>query len=167
MTPTLTRSLRAAAVVAVVGVTATACSTPKATAPTTAPTTTTTATAPIQTIPPASSTTTTAAAPTTTAAVVPPAPQPSAEAAADALVSYWSSGNRTTALRVATPQAVATLFAVKYPSGLAINRGCTDAFPPIICTYGAPGGGPVDAPIYQLYETQAPGGWYVSSVQIQ
>jgi hypothetical protein len=168
MTPRLTRSLRAAAVVAVLGVTATACSTPKATSPTTAPTTTAAST-PIQTIPPASSTTTTttAAAPTTTAAVVPPAPQPSAEAAADALVSYWSSGNRTTALRVATPQAVATLFAVKYPSGLAINRGCTDAFPPLICTYGAPGGGPVNAPIYQLYETQAPGGWYVSSVQIQ
>jgi len=158
----LTRWLRAAAVVTVVGVTATACSTPKTTAPT-APTTT----APIQTIPPASSTTTTAPAPTTTAPVVPPAPQPNAQAAADALVGYWSSGNRTTALRVATPQAVATLFAVKYPSGLAINRGCTDAFPPIICTYGAPGGGPVDAPIYQLYETQAPGGWYVSSVQIQ
>jgi hypothetical protein len=166
MTPMLIRSFRAAAVVAVMGVTATACSTPEVTAPTTAPTTTV-ATTPIQTIPPASSTTTTAAAPTTTTAVVPPAPQPSAEAAADALVGYWSSGNRTTALRVATPQAVATLFAVKYPSGLAINRGCTDAFPPIICTYGAPGGGPVNAPIYQLLETQAAGGWYVSSVEIQ
>jgi len=163
------RSLRAAAVVAVLGVAATACGAPKATSSSTTTTalTTTTASTPIQTIPPASSTTTTAAAPTTTAAVVPPAPQPSPEAAADALVSYWSSGNRTTALRVATPAAVATLFAVKYPSGLAINRGCTTAFPPIICTYGAPGGGPVNAPIYQLYETQAPGGWYVSSVQIQ
>ena len=163
------RSLRAAAVVAVLGVAAAACGTPKATSSSTTTTalTTTTASTPIQTIPPASSTTTTAAAPTTTAAVVPPAPQPSPEAAADALVSYWSSGNRTTALRVATPAAVATLFAVKYPSGLAINRGCTTAFPPIICTYGAPGGGPVNAPIYQLYETQAPGGWYVSSVQIQ
>jgi hypothetical protein len=99
--------------------------------------------------------------------VVPPAPQPSPDAAANALVGYWASGNRTTALRVATPQAVATLFAVAYPSGLAINRGCTSAFPPIICTFGAPGGGPVNAPIYQLLETQAPGGWYVSSVEIQ
>ena len=104
---------------------------------------------------------------TTVAPVVPPAPQPSPETAANALVGYWASGNRATALRVATPQAVATLFAVHYPSGLAINRGCTTAFPPIICTYGAPGGGPENAPIYQLYETQAPGGWYVSSVQIQ
>ena len=68
---------------------------------------------------------------------------------------------------MATPQAVATLFAVRYPSGLAINRGCTSAFPPIICTFGAPGGGPTNAPIYQLYESQAPGGWYVGSVQIQ
>jgi len=72
------------------------------------------------------------------------------------------------ALRVATAQAVATLFAVPYPSGLAINRGCTSAFPPIICTYGAPGGGPVNAPIYQVSVSQAPGGlWYVSSVEIE
>jgi hypothetical protein len=153
--------------VAVLGVTATACSSPKASAPTTQATTTTiaattTTTGSAVTIPPA-----TVPVPTTAAPVVPPAPQPSAEDAADALVAYWSEGNRTTALRVATSQAVSTLFAVPYPSGLAINRGCTDAFPPIICTYGAPGGGPTNAPIYQLYETQAPGGWYVSSVEIQ
>ena len=150
---------------------ATACGTPKATAPTTQPTTqptTTSATATtLQTIPPASTTSTTVPVPTTAAPVIPPAPQPTAEAAATALVGYWASGNRSTALRVATPQAVATLFAVSYPSGLAVDRGCTSAFPPIICTFGAPGGGPVNAPIYQLYESQAPGGWYVGSVQIQ
>ena len=122
---------------------------------------------PSPTIPPAPTTTTTVPVPTTAVPVIPPAPQPSPEAAANALVGYWASGNRTTALRVATPQAVATLFAVPYPSGLAINRGCTSAFPPIICTFGAPGGGPTNAPIYQLFESQAPGGWYVSSVQIQ
>jgi hypothetical protein len=99
--------------------------------------------------------------------VVPPAPQPSAEIAANALVGYWASGNRATALRVATPQAVATLFAVPYPPGLAINRGCTSAFPPLICTYGPPGGGPTNAAIYQLYATQTPAGWYVSRVQIE
>ena len=170
MTSVLTRSLGAVAAVAVVSLAAAGCGTSKAAPPTTrvatGPTTTASATT-IQTIPPASSTTTTAAVPTTTAAVVPAAPQPNPEAAANALVGYWASGNRATALRVATPQAVATLFAVHYPNGLAINRGCTTAFPPIICTFGAPGGGPVNAPIYQLYETQAPGGWYVSSVQIQ
>jgi hypothetical protein len=167
VTPNFTRSVRAAVLVAFLGVTATACSTPKTSAPTTDATTTTvaattTTTGTAVTIPPA-----TVPVPTTAAPVVPPAPQPSAEDAANALVSYWASGNRTTALRVATPQAVATLFAAHYPSGLAINRGCTDAFPPLICTYGAPGGGPTNAPIYQLYESQAPGGWYVSSVQIQ
>jgi hypothetical protein len=82
-------------------------------------------------------------------------------------VGYWASGNRASAARVATSQAIATLFAVPYPSGLAINRGCTSAFPPLICTFGAPGGGPTNAPIYQLYELQAAGGWYVNSVQIQ
>jgi hypothetical protein len=147
----------------VLGVTATACGTSKAAAPTTTAATATT----LQTIPPASTTSTTVPVPTTAAPVIPPAPQPTAEAAANALVGYWASGNRTTALRVATPQAVTTLFAVPYPSGLAVNRGCTSAFPPIICTFGAPGGGPTNAPIYQLYESQAPGGWYVGSVQIQ
>ncbi|HVA03746.1 MAG TPA: hypothetical protein VMU64_08340 [Acidimicrobiales bacterium] len=165
MTPFLSRSVGAAATVCVLGVIASACGGSKAPAPTTQPSQTTTTT--LQTIPPAPSTTTTAPVPTTAAPVIPPAPQPTAEAAANALVGYWASGNRTTALRVATPQAVSTLFAVKYPSGLAINRGCTSAFPPIICTFGAPGGGPINAPIYQLYESQAPGGWYVGSVQIQ
>ncbi len=149
------------------GVTATACGTSKAAAPTTQPTTTAATATTLQTIPPASTTSTTVPVPTTAAPVIPPAPQPTAEAAANALVGYWASGNRTTALRVATPQAVTTLFAVPYPSGLAVDRGCTSAFPPIICTFGAPGGGPTNAPIYQLYESQAPGGWYVGSVQIQ
>ena len=154
--------------VAFLGVTAAACGTTKAADPTTQPTTTTVADpTTIATIPPAPTTTTTIAVPTTAAPVIPPAPQPSPDAAANALVGYWASGNRATALRVATPQAVATLFAVKYPDGLAINRGCSSAFPPIICTFGAPGGGPVNAPIYQLLESQAPGGWYVSSVEIQ
>ncbi len=167
MSPTRTRSVRAAAIAAVLAVTATACGTSKSASPTTHPTTTVLGTTTIATIPPAPSTTTTAPVPTTAAPVIPPAPQASPEAAANALVGYWASGNRTTALRVATPQAVDTLFAVRYPSGLAINRGCTSAFPPIICTFGAPGGGPVNAPIYQLLESQAPGGWYVSSVEIQ
>ena len=105
--------------------------------------------------------------PTTAAPVIPPAPQADRRGRRQRPRGYWASGNRATALRVATPQAVATLFAVRYPSGLAINRGCTSAFPPIICTFGAPGGGPVNAPIYQLLESQAPGGWYVSSVEIQ
>ena len=71
-------------------------------------------------------------------------------------------------MRVATTQAVATLFSVSYPNGLAINRGCSSSFSPIVCTFGAPGGGPVNAPIYQLDEVQAPsGGWYVNTVQIE
>jgi hypothetical protein len=147
---------------------AAACGSSDAAAPPTSPSTSTTApptttTAPTTTTPPV----TAPPAPTTTAPAIPPAPQPSPEVAANALVGYWASGNRATALRVATPQAVATLFAVPYPNGLANNRGCTSAFAPIICTFGAPGGGPVNAPIYQVYVTQAPGGWYVSSVQIE
>lgn len=164
----LARTIEVVVVGAVLGATAAACSTTPSAAPTTSTPPTTAASATTSTGVPAPTTTaTTAPVPTTAAPVIPPAPQPSAEDAANALVGYWAQGNRPSALRVATPAAVATLFAVRYPSGLAVNRGCTSAFPPIICTYGAPGGGPVNAPIYQLYESQAPGGWYVGSVQIQ
>jgi hypothetical protein len=115
-------------------------------------------------------------APTTTAPPVtapattvwkPSAPQASPAAAAAALVSAWEVGNRTTAATVATPEAVATLFAVAYPgAGLAIPRGCSAAFLPIVCTYGPPGGASPNDAIYELKVSTLPAGWYVSSVQI-
>ncbi|MDR3650977.1 MAG: hypothetical protein P4L20_17960 [Acidimicrobiales bacterium] len=169
MTSLLAGSVRAAAVAAVLGVGAAACSSNPAAAPPTQPTTTlassATTTVPTSTAP----TTAPGPVPTTTAPpAVPPAPQPSAEDAANALVGYWASGNRAAAMRVATAPAVATLFGVAYPNGLAVNRGCSSSFSPIVCTYGAPAGGPVNAPIYQLDEVQAPsGGWYVNTVQIE
>jgi hypothetical protein len=164
--PVLARPVRAVACLAVMGLTAAACGSAHASSPTTRPTTTT---APSTTTTQAPTTTTTAPppVPTTAPAVVPLAPQPSAEIAANALVANWASGNRGVALQVATPDAVNTLFAVPYPRGLAINRGCTSAFPPLVCTYGPPAGGPVNAAIYQLYATQAPAGWYVSKVVIE
>jgi hypothetical protein len=70
-------------------------------------------------------------------------------------------------MTVATAQSVATLFAVRYPPGLAISRGCSSAFPPLVCTYGPPGGGPSNDPIYQIYVSQGGGGWYVSNVDIE
>ncbi len=166
VTSYLARSVRAAAVTAGLAVAVSACGSSPAAAPTTLPTTTvasttTTTTTATTTAP------TTAPVPTTAAAALPPAPQPSAEDAANALVGYWASGNRASALRVATSQAVTTLFAVAYPNGLAINRGCSSSFSPIICTFGAPGGGPTNAPIYQLDELQTTGGWYVNAVQIE
>jgi hypothetical protein len=82
-------------------------------------------------------------------------------------VSSWASGNRARALSVATAQSVATLFAVPYPNGLAISRGCTSSFPPLVCTYGPPGGGNSNDPIYQISVSQTAGGWYVSTVRIE
>ena len=99
--------------------------------------------------------------------VLPTALSSSAEAAATALVSSWSSGNKPTALSVATPAAVATLFAVPYTNGLAIARGCSTDFSPIVCTYGPPGGASPSDAIYQVLVSQTTGGWYVSSVRIQ
>ncbi len=115
----------------------------------------------------ASTTSTTRKAPatTTTTVALPAAPQPSAEAAASALVSSWASGNRPQALSVATPAVVATLFAAPYTAGLAIDRGCNSNVP-IVCTFGPPGGSPPTDPLYELGATALPNGWYISSVQI-
>lgn len=104
---------------------------------------------------------------TTTAVALPTALQPSAEGATTALVSNWATGNRSAALTVATPAAVATLFAVPYASGQALDRGCSTSFSPIICTFGPPGGASPTDPIYEIDVTEASGGWYVSSVKTE
>ena len=115
----------------------------------------------------ASPTTTTSVAVTTTSAALPTSLRPTAEAAAAALVSSWSTNNRLGALAVATPTAASTLFSVPYASGLAIERGCSTSFSPIVCTYGPPGGASPTDRIYQLMVSQASGGWYVSSVKVE
>ena len=115
----------------------------------------------------AATTTTSSGARTTTTVAIPAALKPGAEAAATALVSSWTTGNRPAALTVATPAAVATLFSVPYASGLAIDRGCSTSFSPIVCTFGPPGGASPTDPIYQIMVSQVTGGWYVSSVKIE
>jgi hypothetical protein len=104
---------------------------------------------------------------TTTTTPLPTALQPGAEAAATALISSWATQNRAGALSVATPSAVTTLFAAHYAAGLAVDRGCSSSFVPIVCTFGPPGGASPTDPIYQVSVSQAPGGWYVSSVKLE
>ena len=104
---------------------------------------------------------------TTTTVVLPTTLQPGAEAAATALVSSWSTGNKAVALTVATPTAVADLFAAPYTSGLTIDRGCSTTFMPIVCTFGPPGGASPTDPIYEIDVSKTAGGWYVSSVKIE
>jgi hypothetical protein len=117
----------------------------------------------------AASTTTSSSArtTTTTTVVLPTALQAGAEAAATALVSSWSTGNKAAALTVATPTAVADLFAAPYTSGLAIDRGCSTTFMPIVCTFGPSGGASPTDPIYEIDVSKTTGGWYVSSVKIE
>jgi hypothetical protein len=103
---------------------------------------------------------------TTSTTLLPRDLQASPEAAATAFVAAWARGNQLAGLALGTPNAVATLFAVPYPQGLAISRGCSTAFPPIVCTFGPPGGAPPTDPIYEIYVSQASGGWYVSSAKI-
>jgi len=112
-------------------------------------------------------TTTTLAHGGTTTVALPTTRSPSAGAAATALVSSWSTNNRTAALAVATSTAVATLFNVPYASGLALDRGCSTSFSPIVCTFGPPGGASPTDPIYEIIVSQVEGGWYVSSVKIE
>jgi hypothetical protein len=112
------------------------------------------------------STSTTTKSTTTTTATVPSAPKPSAALAAADLISSWAEGNQAAALSVGTASAVSALFASHYASGLVIDRGCSDAFPPIVCTYGPPGGAAPTDPIYEIDVVQAPAGWYVTSVTI-
>ena len=97
--------------------------------------------------------------------VLPPALKPTAPAAAAAFISSWAAGNQTQASSVATSSAVATLFAGRYSPGLVIDRGCSVAFTPIVCTYGPPGGAAPTDPIYEIDVVPALGGWYVSSVR--
>jgi hypothetical protein len=104
---------------------------------------------------------------TTTTLALPTALQAGAEAAATALVSSWSTGNKAIALTVATPTAVADLFASTYTNGLAIDRGCSTTFMPIVCTFGPPGGASPTDPIYEIDVTKAAGGWYVSAVKVE
>jgi hypothetical protein len=140
-----------------VGVTASSCSSPSRAAHPSQDASTTAAT----TVAPST------AAPTTSTTLVPPAPQPSPDQAAAQMVGAWAAGDRTAASSVATRSAVDQLFAAPYPgAGLAIPRGCSVAFPPIVCTYGPPGGGSAAASLYELYVSQSPKGWYVSSVSI-
>jgi hypothetical protein len=99
--------------------------------------------------------------------VLPSRLSPTAEVAADDLVTSWSMNNRLGALAVATPTAATTLFSVTYASGMAINRGCSTSFSPIVCTFGPPGGASPTDPIFQIRVSQVAGGWYVSSVRIE
>jgi hypothetical protein len=115
----------------------------------------------------ATSTTPTAAKGTTTTTLaLPGALKPSAPAAAAALIASWAAGNQAAASSVADSSAVAKLFAGRYTPGLVIDRGCSVAFSPIVCTYGPPGGAAPTDSIYEIDVVQTLGGWYVSSVTI-
>lgn len=91
----------------------------------------------------------------------PASPQRSPDAAAAALVSAWGRADRAEASSVASPAAVATLFAIAYPSGRIQARGCTDAsVNPGTCTYR----NTETEGIYEVTVVEGSSGWYVSAV---
>lgn len=113
----------------------------------------------------APATTTAPTTSTTTPAAPPPDLQPSSEQASAALMDAWMAADRAKASAVAAPEAVAALFATPYAGQPLNDRGCTDAFPPIECTWGPYAGG--SGSIYQVAVTQTPGGWYASAVMVE
>ena len=111
----------------------------------------------------ARTTTTTTRAKTTPA--VPPNPQPTAEEAANLFMQSWIDGNRAGSASVAVGSAVATLYATHYANQPLNDRGCTSAFPPLICTWGPYAGG--KGSIYQVSVKPVGASWYVSAVMIE
>lgn len=77
----------------------------------------------------------------------------------------WMEGNRAGSASVAVASAVATLYAKAYAHQPLNDRGCTSAFPPLICTWGPYAGG--SGSIYQVSVSPARGRWYVSGVTIE
>ncbi len=92
--------------------------------PAAAPSSTSTTEAPTTTSTTASTTTTTVPTTTTTEAGGPYATFTTAEAAANALVDAWRRGDRGRARQIATPTAIASLFAVPAPGASPQFRGC-------------------------------------------
>jgi hypothetical protein len=97
-------------------------------------------------------------APATTVALI---PQETPELAARALLTAWSKGDRHGALQVASPAAVAALFAVAAES--FSDRGCQDPLNgQSSCAYGLGG----DTGIAQITTVSLAGGWVVQSVSV-
>jgi hypothetical protein len=96
-------------------------------------------------------------APTTTSTTIALVPQSSPDEAANRLLAAWHGGDRAGAARVATPAAVATVFA--HPPVDFTDRGCQD---PIggqaSCAFGAGGG------LVTVHTVNQAGGWLVDQV---
>lgn len=110
---------------------------------------------------------TTTTAPTTTTVAVPPGPLPTPDAAATAFITDWKKHNQAAAASVATQTAIAALFATPYTNQTAIYRGCSMEFLPRVCSFGAYGGGPSSAPLFQIDVTPVGAGWYVSGALVE
>jgi hypothetical protein len=77
----------------------------------------------------------------------------------------WMAGNRSQSETVATAAAVNTLFATPYHGQPLNDRGCSDAFQPLVCTWGPYAGG--QGSIYQVQLTSEGSRWYVSAVIVE
>ncbi|HLI54012.1 MAG TPA: hypothetical protein VKU88_06790 [Acidimicrobiales bacterium] len=105
------------------------------------------------------------AAPTTTTTPLPPDPQPSPEQASSVFMEGWIHADRAQSASVAVPQALATLYATRYAGQPLNDRGCDDAFQPLICTWGPYAYG--SGSIYQVQLSPDGSRWYVSGLIIE
>lgn len=75
------------------------------------------------------------------------------------------AGIRSRSQTVATAEAVSTLFNAPYRGQPLNDRGCSDAFRPVVCTWGPYAYG--HGSIYQVQVAADGGRWYVSGVIIE
>lgn len=104
--------------------------------------------------------------PRKTTTTLPHSPQSSPDAAATLFMQGWIGGNRAQSASVGTSSAVATIFATPYAGQTVVDRGCSNSFTPIRCSWGPNGGG--DGNIYEVTLASTPAGtWYVSGVAVE
>ena len=96
--------------------------------------------------------------PTTT--TEPLVPQKSPDIAAQSLFDAWRRGDRSAALHVATPAAVAVLFG--QPVASYSDRGCQDPISDrALCAFG------IGSSLAQIGTVSLAGGWVVETVTIE
>ncbi len=87
--------------------------------------------------------------------------------AASVLLDEWVAGDRKGAERVASADAVGTLFAAAYAGQPLVPRGCSRAGrSPVTCVYGPAGRIAPTSPTYRLVLLAHAGGWYVAKVVV-
>jgi WD40-like Beta Propeller Repeat len=103
--------------------------------------------------------------PATTPAPLPSDPQPTPQAAAEDLMQDWEQGNRSAGTTVATPSAVASLFATPFTGTAPDLEDCGSTVLPAFCLFTPLG--PQSSETYSLQLLPEGSDWYVEAVSVE